>query len=95
MLNIEKALELAKLLSPFISDSKDDENILDFVGKIVSSICQSDTPEVFADALSIMFGYTNDDLEKLSGIDALNLFSDGLLENKIISLCEFYQWLMK
>jgi hypothetical protein len=95
MLNIEKALELAKLLSPFISDPKDDENILDFIGKIVSSIRQSDTPEVFADALSIMFDYTNDDLEKLSGIDALNLFSDGLLENKIISLCEFYQWLMK
>ena len=94
MLHTRKALKLAELLNPFIPKvDEDDNDILDFVGRIVGDIRSSDHPEVFADAMILMYDYSDDELVKLSGMELAEKFSSGLAENQIISLCEFYQWL--
>jgi hypothetical protein len=94
MLNIRKAFELAKLLQHHIPDELDTD-ILDFVGKIVSSIRQSDEPEIFAESLILMYDLSDDQIAALSGIDAIKSFTIGLQENKIVSLKEFYLWVTK
>jgi hypothetical protein len=95
MLNTRDAIELAQLLSPHIPETFEDDNVLSFVGTIVSNIKDSDTPEVFADTLRLMYNVTNEELVEVPGLELAEMFGSGLVENQIISLCEFYQWLMK
>ena len=93
MLNTRKALELAKLLADYIPEEVD-ENILDFIGKIVSSIKNSDNPENFAESVMLMWDLNLDEIKNMEIYEIIEKFISGLQENQIISLVGFYKWLM-
>lgn len=94
MLNTNKALELAQLLHPFIPEKiNENDNVLEFVGKIIRSIKNSETPENFGMVVMLLGGLTIDEMKNIEGSDSIRIFVDGLAENNIISLIEFYRWL--
>lgn len=93
MLNTRDALQLAEFLAPHIPEDSDGD-ILDFVGKIVSNIKNSDTPEDLADAVMLMYDLSIDDIANMDAYEALEKFIESLRDNQIISLVEFYKWLM-
>jgi len=94
MLNTKDALQLAKWLAPHVLDEVDDD-LLDFTGRIVESLKDSDGNEVFARSVMLMGDLTIDEINNMSGVEIVSAFIDGLAENHIISLIEFYQWLMQ
>jgi hypothetical protein len=94
ILNTEQALELYKLVGKYIPQEFDGE-ILDFVGKIVEDIKESDTPENFGAAVMLLGDLSLDQVKELKGADAIMIFTEGLVENKITSLVEFFQWLIE
>ena len=87
MLNINGAMELYSLLSDYLPAERSG-TVLDFVGKIIDRIAESEQPENFAKAIQLMYGYDIDKISTLDGIRAIELFTDGLLENQIITLAE-------
>lgn len=92
MLNLPKALQLAKLLDPYIPDDPDfDAPILDFVGKILDNIVSSGKHADYLAALELMTGKTIDELVGLDSFEVLDMFTSGLVENKILALIEFYR----
>lgn len=90
MLNIRDALELYTKLEKFTPDYKEYDDSLEFTGKIISDIKNSNTPEAFGESILLM--YPDITLEKLaekSGIEVIGLFVEGLAENKFFLLVEF------
>lgn len=93
MLNTRDALKLHNLLESFIPEEDFGDDILGFIGTIVSDIRFSETPENLALAIMLMDDLTMDDIAVLSGKDAVAKFTEGLVRNKIVSLVEFFRWL--
>lgn len=87
MLNISDAIELYLLLSKFIPDEFVD--ILDFIGKIIGNIKDSDRPEAFGEAIMLMHKLDIDDIKDKKPQETIELFVEGLNENKIMTLFSF------
>ena len=87
------ALRLASLLSPYVDVKKlnPEQSALDFVDDIVQKISAQD----FLLCIKMMTKKTEQDLEKMDGLDTLALFTTGLRENKVIALLETYHSLGK
>jgi hypothetical protein len=94
MLNTKKALQLAEWLSPHIPEEVGSD-ILDFIGTIVKSLIDSDGNEIFARSVMLMGDSSVDEINNMTGEEIVSKFVDGLMENHIITLIEFHQWLMK
>jgi len=90
MLNIRDALELYTKLEKFTPNYKEYDDSFKFAGKIIHNIRASDNPEAFGESILLMYPeYTLDDLDKRSGFENVNLFIQGLSENKFLLLVEF------
>lgn len=87
-LNLPEALELYEIIGKHIPEETDDE-ILDFVGKIVSNIRISGEHRDYVKAVSILTGQSIDELLQVPPENILELFIEGLSDNKIIYLKEF------
>lgn len=88
-LNLEDALHLASILSAYVdvNELNSRQDALDFIDDIVKKI----SPQDFLHCVKMMTKKTEEDLEKMTGYDILALFSDGLRENRVISLLDFYK----
>jgi hypothetical protein len=89
-LNIKDALELYKLIGKFVPKDLDENTIiLDFIDTIIDNIKKSGELEKFGEVIILMTQKSPDDLKKLNGFELIQLFSDKLVENRIIELISF------
>ena len=87
-LSISEALQLYQYLGKYIPE--DAENDLEFIGTIVHNIKNGDNPRDYVDALSLLTGFSVDDIvTNLSPEEGLKLFYDGLTENDVVNLKKF------
>lgn len=94
MLNLTKALQLAELLDPYIPIEVDlDASLLDFIGKILDNIVASGKHADYLASIELMYGISIDDLVQKPVDDVVAMFADGLVDNKILALIEFYRGL--
>jgi len=87
-LPLDKALELHGILSIHIPDEIGDDS-LEFIGKIIKNIRESERPRDWIEAISLMSGMEFDEIMKLSPNKILELFTSGLEINRIVSLNHF------
>jgi hypothetical protein len=89
-LSIDNALELYKLLAPYIPDANENDTTISFVGKIISAIRISENYSVYTDAIALMMDVSVDALlENSTPEETVQLFTEGLSVNKIIDLKNF------
>ena len=89
-LTLNKAMELYELLGAHIPEVDAKKvDVLDFIGKIVEDINASNHHEAYTLSIELMSGKTLQDLQEMDSIDRLELFTKGLIQNKILSLKSF------
>ena len=92
MLNTTKALRLFNLLDKHIPANSKDVDVLNFVGKIVDSIIAKNEHRVYTDAILLMNNLDSVYLLKdEEPEEILQIFIDGLIENRIVSLVDFFR----
>lgn len=87
-LSIDEALQLYQIIGDYIPDNASDE--ADFVGTIVHNIRNGDRPQDYVRALSLITGYTSEEIT--TGIDphvSVEMFFEGLMVNQVSSLKKF------
>ena len=88
-LTLNKAMELYELLGAHIPEVEDADDPLEFIGKIVEDINASGHHEAYTLSIELMSGKTLQDLQEMNSEDILDLFVDGLVQNKILHLKTF------
>ncbi len=91
MLSIEKALELHTLLKPHLPENKELE-FLSFVGEIIESMKVND-PAAYVYCMQLVSGSELDEFEKMNSTEAFGIFLEGLLENNMLELVTFCEFL--
>lgn len=86
-LSIDKALQLYKILAPYIPDEADDD--FNFIGKIINSIKNSGNHRAYTDALELLTGFGLHQIQEFSAEELLSEFATGLAENRLLSLMDF------
>lgn len=88
ILNLEKAIQLYEIIGRFIPEVENrNYDILDFAGKIVNNIIDSQQHRVYLEAISLMTGYSVEELiANNEPKDLLLLFINGIAENNLIKL---------
>ena len=89
MLSTKKAFELYSLLEKHLPEEVEDD-VLDFIGKIIRSMIEKGEHGNYANAIMLM--HNNIMLEDLDGMKpekGIELFTTGLVDNKILRLHEF------
>lgn len=93
LLNLDDALQLASLLKPYIDVDQlnPEQDALDFVDGILQEI----SPQDFLLCVKLLSNKKEEDLEKIDGFETLALFTQGLRDNKIVTLLTFVNSLGK
>lgn len=90
MLNLNDAIRLYYLLSPYLPD-KEIKQSIDFVDIIIENIKNGDRPRDYADAIMLMHNITLEELKEYNTDEILGLFIEGLAKNKIFALAKFME----
>ena len=88
-LTLNKAMELYELLGTHTPEVDDADDSLEFIGKITSSIVESEQHKDYTDAIMLMSDIKWEELKVLESDEVLELFVDGLSANRIVSLKVF------
>jgi hypothetical protein len=89
-LTLDKAMELYEILGVHIPEIQDkNADAFDFVGKIIDNINASDDHQAYTLAIELMTRATLSDLQELSSESRLDLFAEGLMQNRILDLKSF------
>ena len=88
-LTFSKAMELYELLGAHIPEVDEEDDPLEFVGKITSNIVESEQHKDYIDAVILMSDKPWEEIKQLESEEVLNLFIDGLSVNKIFTLKVF------
>jgi len=89
-LNLEKALELYSIIGKHLPENVDGNlDVLDFIGTIVNNIKESGNHRDYLDSVLILTEQDEQDILQLESIEVLNMFTQGLMDNQIISLKKF------
>lgn len=88
MLNTRDALELYVLLKDYIPEELP-KTLLEFTGKMIKNIRNSEQPENFGRALILMSGKSVLELDEVGTKKRMLLFIAGLRENYFLDLVEF------
>jgi len=92
MLNTRKAIALFNLIEKHVPTDTKDIAALDFAGKIIESIISKNEHRVYSDAIILMHGLESlEMLKDENPEELLRMFIDGLIENHIISLVDFFR----
>jgi hypothetical protein len=89
-LTLDKAVLLYEILGEHIPEFSDDDP-LEFVGKIVDNIVQSNQHKDYVDAVMLMSGSDWEEIKQMDSENVLELFIKGLMENKIVRLKDFFE----
>lgn len=88
-LPIKKAIELNKLLAPYLPED-DDLPPVTFIKRIIDNIKESGNHQIYIDAIAMMHHISVEDvLENETSDEALRMFIQGLEVNRIIALRRF------
>jgi len=90
MLSISDALRLVELVGHHIDD-KYDVDLFQFTGKILNSMEQAGEMKNYVLAIELMTGMEQQDVLKMTSIEAITTFIKGLVDNDIFSLKKFYK----
>ena len=91
MLSIDKALMLYELLKPHLPEmGGDEQEFLDFIGDIVESM-RDTNPLAYVECLELLSGLDISEISKKTSLEALELFSIGLVDNYVFNLVKFGQ----
>ena len=92
-LSLDDALRLASLLKPYIDVDQlnPEQDALDFVDGILQEI----SPQDFLLCVKLLSDKKEKDLEKMDGYKILALFTQGLRDNRIVTLLTFVNSLGK
>ena len=85
---ISKALELHRIVSPYLPDMDGDDDAMDMVHQTVKNM-RGENPQAYLDSVLLMSGKTLEELMVLDSNTILYLFIDGLVANQIIALNSF------
>lgn len=88
--NLSDAVRLYELIGKYIPEVPDD-NILDYVYKILDNIKNGDDPDVYFNALELMTGKEYDELSQSQPVPILELFMESLIAWHIIELAAFFR----
>ena len=88
-LNLTNALKLYDVLHEYLPEYKEDEDVLEFVGKIVKNIRNSNKHRDYLEAVSIMTNVSIETLIEYEPNEVLEEFTRGLILNDVVSLKEF------
>ena len=89
-LTLSKAIELYQILGEHIPDFDGyEDEALQFVGKIVDNIKESNRHSDYTDAVMLMSGMPWEEIKEMDYEDVLELFVSGLANNKIVQLKSF------
>jgi hypothetical protein len=88
-LTLSKAMELYEILGPHIPEVDEDEDLLEFVGKIIEHINSSNQHEDYTLSVELMSEKSWKEIKNLTSEEVLRLFIEGLIANKIIQLKSF------
>jgi hypothetical protein len=89
-LTLNKAVLLYEILGEHIPEFSDDEPA-EFIGKIVDNIVQSSQHKDYVDAVMLMSGNGWEEVKQMDSEDVLELFIEGLMENKVVRLKDFFE----
>ncbi len=89
-LNLDKAIRLYEMIGKYIPEVPDDD-MLDYVYKILDNIKNGDNPDIYFDALELMTGKGYDELSQSQPVPVLELFMESLMEWHIIELVAFFR----
>ena len=89
-LTLDNALKLYEILGAHIPETKDkDITAWDFIGRIVKDINSSEDHAAYTLSIELMSGKTLQDLQEMSSESRLELFTECLIQNKILVLVSF------
>jgi len=88
MINIKNGLKLYLKLAPYLPEDAENMSSLDYLHSIITKI-KNGNPKDYVDVLNIMCDINIDELKKHSTEEILEMFVDGLKENKFFSLANF------
>ena len=87
-LSIDEALLLYDILAKYFPEDCVDDP--DFIGKIVHNIKSGNQPGDYIQALSILTDYTPEDIVTvIDPATSVEMFYDGLIGNRVLSLKKF------
>lgn len=87
MLNLSKAIQLYRLIGPYLPPNSDD-TVSNVVQYIISKMVENNDP-VYVDVIMLITGKSIEELKEKSTSDLLELFTIGLMENEVFHLREF------
>jgi hypothetical protein len=90
---MNKALRLAKLILPHMPEDASEITVLQFGDKIVRSLIASGNSQDYLEIIHLTSGIDIDSLIQLGVTEVFKLFVEGMRENEILSLIEFYKGL--
>jgi len=92
-LTLDESLELYEILGAHIPDIDDaDADALEFIGKIINNVSDSD-PVAYTFAIELMSEKTLLELQEMDSEERIILFTDGLMQNRILDLKFFCEQL--
>jgi hypothetical protein len=89
MLTLDKAVQLYELLGSHIPEYNEGDETIDFIEKMVHSIRTNGTGTEYIEAVELMSGMPLETLSQFAPIEILDLFTESIAENQIISLKGF------
>ena len=90
-INLDKAIQLYDVIGKYLPDDNLDDP-LDYIHKVIHAIRESENYIDYLHAISIMAEYKIADIiENSTSEEALNLFAEGLLINRIVELRTFLE----
>lgn len=90
-LTLDKATELYELLGNHVPEVRGDNiDALEFIGRIVKNINASGHHEAYTLSIELMSGITLQELQEMPPEYRLELFTSGLVRNRILKLVSFY-----
>lgn len=91
MLNLPDAMQLAQILLPYMPPDADEISVLAFSDKIMTGIVAAGKPNDYLRMVYLMSGIDPDTLVTKPIGDVYQLFIQGLQDNEILTLIEFYR----
>ena len=89
-LNLSEAYDLYVLIKPvFPDEDKTDGDVFEFVNILIENIIEYD-PKLVSDILGLLSGAERDKILSMGTVEALEVLLEGLVENKIVSLMDFF-----
>ena len=88
-LSIEDATRFYNIVLPYLPEGEVDE-IVPFAGKIIDNIVNAEQHEDYLELVKMITDLEEDELEELGGVKVLELFIEGIIENRVPFMKDYF-----